>query len=224
MNFSNPYSRDLGVFTWAELQAAYPNGGGALAALPAGAYAFVTDWETAFYPNAGKTRWITPGRFTLYRLAAAATINTTTPTIYAQTPLPAGLLAARDTLRVEISAHDNGTSTIWNGWVYIGTAGTTSDAQISLNIDLSNAAQRTFGFTNGFVVESNTVVNSFGKETSWVGATYQLHGITAATRTAGVTVPSLSSSANVLSVSAYGDNTTDTLTINHILISVDGQQ
>ncbi len=61
MNFSNPYSRDLGVFTWAELQAAYPNGGGALAALPTGVRAFVGDLGHEFVPNTAKTRWTPSG-------------------------------------------------------------------------------------------------------------------------------------------------------------------
>jgi hypothetical protein len=50
-------SRDLGVFTWAQLQATYPNGSGALAALPAGATAFVSDWAAEFAPNAARTVW-----------------------------------------------------------------------------------------------------------------------------------------------------------------------
>lgn len=80
MKFANSFSRDLGVFTWAELQAAYPNGGGALAALPVGVRAYVSDWNIDFVPNAAKTAWIPSGRITLFASASdsAGVLNTVT--------------------------------------------------------------------------------------------------------------------------------------------------
>lgn len=47
----------LGTFTWTELQAAYPNGGAALAALPITATAVISDWGALFSPNLSKTFW-----------------------------------------------------------------------------------------------------------------------------------------------------------------------
>ncbi len=136
MNFSNPYSRDLGVFTWAELQAAYPNGGGALAALPAGVTATVTNICKAVItvvPNAAKTRWIPQnGHAMLFNIGGdlatplhtwagatgKASIAGGGPTI------AAGVLAAGDTLRNSIHLRKRNANATANWKVRFGTTGT----------------------------------------------------------------------------------------------------
>ena len=78
MIFTNSFSRDLGVFTWSALQTAYPNSGGALAALPTGTRAFVSDWGALFTPNAAKTAWIPVSVITMFSSSAnsASALNT----------------------------------------------------------------------------------------------------------------------------------------------------
>lgn len=58
--YPTPRSRGrlgIGTYTWAELQAAYPNNGAALLALPANTMAFVSDWQALFVRNAAGDWW-----------------------------------------------------------------------------------------------------------------------------------------------------------------------
>lgn len=75
-----PGGNYLGAYTWAELQAAYPNGGAALLALAAGSLAFVTDWGVPFYPALSKTAWKPAGPMTLLSIISDTTaiLNSTT--------------------------------------------------------------------------------------------------------------------------------------------------
>jgi hypothetical protein len=88
-------SRDLGTFTWAGLQSAYPNGGGALAALPAGVTAWASDLGVngaPVTPNAAKTRWNTSHPVVLVQAALATLTGTTAWTDQHTLTVPAGLL------------------------------------------------------------------------------------------------------------------------------------
>lgn len=222
MNFSNPYSRDLGVFTWAELQAAYPNSGGALAALPAGARAFVSDWNHEFVPNAAKTRWVTRSPFMLYETTGDVAVNSASEVFVAQPPVPAGLLAARARIRVEFSVHDNGTADTWTFNQRFGTAGTTGDSLVAPSLDLSNASQRSFAHTADHLVISNTAINLMGVPAYWSGDPFPMNVHSGATRLSDYAIPDLSSSANIWSCGFYGSGTTDTLTVNALQIWVLG--
>lgn len=223
MKFANPFSRDLGVFTWAELQAAYPNGGGALAALPAGITAFVSDWGAQFAPNAAGARWVIRSPMLLYSLTSPAAVNSTSETLVAQPPIPAALLGAGARIRVELSAHDNGTTTSnWTVYLRIGTAGTTADASVAPNLDMSNAAQRSFGYVRDLFVISNTATNLFGVPSTWSGSSPPLSGQSAATRLSNYTIPDLSSSANILSVGVKGSDAVDTLTLHNLQVWIMG--
>jgi len=73
-------SSSLGTMTWAALQAAYPNGGAALLALPAGSHAFISDWGVPFFPALGNTAWKTAGPLTLLSITTDTTaiLNSTT--------------------------------------------------------------------------------------------------------------------------------------------------
>lgn len=62
-------------YTWAQLQAAFPNNSPALAALPDDAVVFVKTWNAYFVPNPTKTRWRPVGFLTL---AADGVVRTNT--------------------------------------------------------------------------------------------------------------------------------------------------
>lgn len=70
-----PVGLELAPMSWAALQTAYPNGGGALAALPAGTRVYVTDsWARAYWqPNAAGTKWVPVAPVTLLSLSADST-------------------------------------------------------------------------------------------------------------------------------------------------------
>lgn len=212
MRFTNSYSTHLGTYTWAELQAAYPNGGGALSALPSGAWAFVTDWSVPFFRNSGGTRWVTQP-FTIYALPAPVTVQSASETLATQFNVPAALLGSRAQFRIELGYADNGTTTAFTTRVRLGTAGTTADALIRSAFTLGSAAQRTVGFTVDAETKSATLINVFGVERTDASGAYGLAGVSSATRNADITIPSVASSANILSVFLFGDNATDIITL-----------
>lgn len=212
MNFTNPYSRFLGAYTWANLQSAYANGGGALSALPAGSFAFVSDWDVMFYRNTAGTRWTTTP-FTIYALPSPVTVQSASETLATQFNVPAALLGSRAQFRIELGFADNGTTTAFTTRIRLGTAGTTADALIRQAFTLSSAAQRTVGFTVDAETKSATLINVFGVERTDASGAYGLAGVSSATRNADITIPSVASSANILSVFLLGDNATDIVTL-----------
>ena len=165
-------SRDLGVFTWAQLQAAYPNGGAALAALPAGATAYVSDFSHQWTPSVDKTYWLPiGGRAPLYRRSAlySSFVARLTGTGAAQafqlpevTKIPAGLLRVGSRLGVSGRIRRTAWTTTAAAQVSVrlGTAGTTADALIS--------AHNITGALNAFwdIYDAITVLdsNNIGRE------------------------------------------------------------
>lgn len=132
MRFTNPYSRDLGTFTWAELQAAYPNGGGALAALHAQTTAFVSDWRTNFCPNAALTAWQPVGGSVQIASAvssAASPLATLTGVTSGKFTIPAGAPV--------IPANLCGAG--WHAWLIANLRRTTTTATATIDIRLGTA-------------------------------------------------------------------------------------
>lgn len=131
----------LGEFTWAQLQAAYPNASATLAALPAGTRAYVTDWAAEFVPDPTGAFWRpTSGRLSLAYYAGAqaspvATLNgsgaTQLFTLPATITIPANLLRAGCRVGVSMTAKRTtlaGAPGAGSLRAYVGTAGTSSDA------------------------------------------------------------------------------------------------
>jgi hypothetical protein len=151
MRFSNPASKDLGVYTWAALQAEFPHDGGALAALPNGVTAFVSDWGTAFTPNAAKTKWRpVGGKFVLGQaqgsLASpvASITGVTVVTKFGITSLtvPADLTWAGVKLDCKAAFRKTGTNGTWTWNWRLGTGNTSSDNSLfdgSNNISATDA-------------------------------------------------------------------------------------
>jgi hypothetical protein len=83
-------------YTWASLQAAYPNNSPQLAALPADTLVFVRTWNAWFVPNPTKTRWRPVGILTLAAdgVTRTNTIDDNTQKQLAVVHIPPGLMEA----------------------------------------------------------------------------------------------------------------------------------
>lgn len=170
MKFTNSFSRDLGVFTWAGLQSAYANGGGALAALPTGTTAFVSDWGAQFTPNAAKTYWKPSNGYVsisgqvaalstyLAQLTGSGALQKFVPPV---TPtIPANLLQIGCRLYVAYLAKRTTLATTpgaANVHVHIGTTDSTSDqnlgaVNVAATLNMSIVLEAPFE-----IVASNTI-------------------------------------------------------------------
>lgn len=142
----------LGVLTWEQLQAAYPNGGAALAALPTGVNVVVTGigknvcWMT---PNSAKTRWLpVNGQHVLWQVAGSLSAPFYTWTSTGQLSIsggnieiPASLMMQGDQLWTCMRVRKRGTAATSGVVFRLGTAGTTSDQGVSF-ATVANANNR----------------------------------------------------------------------------------
>lgn len=96
-----PVPVGIDTYTWAELQAEYPNNGAALLALPAHTLRFVSDWQALFVRNVAGTYWVPVGGVVvLARLGAKSThTGTTADTVIHSVSIPAGLMTPTSGLR-----------------------------------------------------------------------------------------------------------------------------
>ena len=114
-----PVPVGVDTYTWAELQAAYPNNGAALLALAANTMAFVSDWQALFVRNTDGTYWIPVGGVCLLNRLSAKVTHTGTvseTTVYTYS-IPAGLMTPTSGLRWRsgfiAAANTGGTSMRW---------------------------------------------------------------------------------------------------------------
>jgi hypothetical protein len=132
-------SPSLGVFTWAELQAQYPNGGGSLALLSADARATLTNvgkLPCTVMPNAAKTYWVAENG--LHRVARYCG-SLTTPWFTASgadatysppggaISMPAGLVQPGQGFQIQCATRRRNANASLYGNVHLGTAGSTAD-------------------------------------------------------------------------------------------------
>jgi hypothetical protein len=150
-------SRDLGVFTWAQLQAAYPNGGAALAALPAGATAFVSDWGAWFVPNPAKTKWRPIGGHLVTTTFPVAfnTVNDNAIKHLAEAVWPAGLFEVGGVAGATVAfcgSADTGNKIF--RWFMAGSSGATAGNQPGPGGGTMNSASNLMGQGSvGFAIE-----------------------------------------------------------------------
>ena len=96
-----PVPVGIDTYTWAELQAAYPNNGAALLALPANTMVCVGDWQALFVRNSAGTYWRPVGGVCLLNALNAKVTHTGTTaetTVYT-CAIPAGLMTPTSGLR-----------------------------------------------------------------------------------------------------------------------------
>jgi len=156
---------NLGTYTWADLQAAYPNGGGALAALPAGAVAWVeeTAWHGWVTPNIGKTYWsvVSPTSVVLDTTMQTGAADGTHQVVKSSL-LPVGLLRAGRKIIIKGALGKNGaTDASTTVQARIGTAGTTADSAL-LSFPAMSAAQRSTWAGTEWKLASATSFQSIG--------------------------------------------------------------
>lgn len=174
MKFTNSFSRDLGVFTWATLQAAYPNGGAALAALPTGTRAMVVEstWQGWFTPDIAKAYWTVVAPTSIVLDTTSQTGDTTgNDQVVKSALVAAGLLRACRKFRVLVALGKNGTTdAATSETLRVGTAGTTGDTSTFAYTAMS-AANRSLPIAIEFVVSSSTQLRLHGPQNNlgWNG-------------------------------------------------------
>jgi hypothetical protein len=190
MNFDNPRLLSLGTFTWAALQAAYPNGGGALAALPAGVTATVTNAAriapVLMTPNAAKTFWVSVNaNFTVASFAGSLSVPLYTWAGAAGDWAPAGgaitfpsnLLQAGQSIRVTALYRKRNANAAAAFRIYLGTSGTSADGVVwATSITAANSdawrftditvASATRFTTTDYNVPNNTQIGSVSDGTA----------------------------------------------------------
>lgn len=165
-------ARNLGVFTWAELSALYPNGGASLAALSAEARAVVTNvgkLPCVLMPNAAKTYWVPENgihRIARYGGSLATPVFTAAGSDATFAPpggaisIPGGLVQPGQGFQISlVSRRRNANSSIY-GYLYFGTAGAPPDPAVA-TVWLSSL--NTPAYTNAAIyvsVASATVMTS----------------------------------------------------------------
>lgn len=219
MNFTNPYSTNLGTFTWAELQAAYPNGGGALAALPSGATAMVVEstWKGLFTPDIAKAYWTVtaPTSPILNTALTSGTTSGAAQIVFSQL-LPAGILRACKSFGLKFTyAKSGATDSQSGGGLRLGTAGTTSDTSIGTSSTLMGASGRALATEVMFFVSSATEITRGGPQPmlGWNG--------TGSSQTIQVyTVSNIDSNALYLSIEIQLSGTTNTPQVQFVQLEL----
>lgn len=151
------------VGTWAQLQAAYPNGGRALRALRRGTKAFVTNWGVDFTPDAAGARWVAqPFTLAAGGSAYAAPIGTLSANgMFVQAPVPAALLGAGSHIELVMRTKRTGSAAVINQGIWLGTAGTTGDSRLlALQVNAANGQEHRLPRISVCCVAGNTVSTS----------------------------------------------------------------
>ena len=201
-------SRDLGTFTWAALQAAYPNGGAALAALPAGTVAWVVEstWQGRVIPNAANAYWSMADRTSVILNTAlvSGTTSGADQIVFSQL-LPAGLLRACRAFTARYALAKSGTTdAVTSSAIKLGITGTVADANIVALPNMA-AGNRTLAGEQSWWVSSATQLTRWGPQNNngWGGSG---SGVAITT----FTISNLDANALYMSISVDMTGTTDT--------------
>lgn len=208
----------LGPYTWAQLMAAYPNGGAGLAALPPGIKARVVDatygWNFEVAPNPARTYWVTVKDQTIYYdySVTTGTLSGVAQLMKSTGALPAGILRAGKSfsVRVEYGKVFAGVTDVVTGNSTTGLFAHTSAAvggnQIRSMSSISpstmkNAAQWTY-----HILTSATTVRQLGptNASNWNGGSGQTTDIVTGT------IPNADSASVFLNWIMLMAGTTDT--------------
>jgi hypothetical protein len=152
---------NLGTFTWAGLQTAaptgYPNGSAALAALPAGVTAFVSDWGALFTPNPAKTRWRPVGGKVITQsfTPVANIVNDNTIKFMTEAVWPAGLLEIGGMCAISVNIQGSGDTNnkIFRGFIN-ASSGATGGNQPTPAANLASLTNFFGQWAWGFIIEA----------------------------------------------------------------------
>lgn len=175
MRLSNPSSSDLGTYTWSQLQSAFPNGGAALAALPANTQALVVEaaWRGRVRPNEGGTRWsvMAPTAIVLDTTLQTGDLTGNNQIVKQAKVLAKVLRAGRKFIVYCGIGKTNTTDAGTSGALLIGSTGTLSDAWASSFVTMS-AGNRSQATLQEYVMASATSLVQCGpaNKSGWGGA------------------------------------------------------
>lgn len=174
----------LGPYTFAELVAAYPVGGAAMAALPTGIRAHIVDatygWDFEMVLNSGKTTWLparSEQRIYFSDSHVTGTSNTTLQQLKSSGLLPASLLQMCSMIKVRAAYGRSGTTdaTSANSCIKISTAvdtlGLTVRPIAAISVGRGSANEWYFYFPTATTVRQHGNVNNTGMVGGSGGAT-----------------------------------------------------
>ena len=153
------------------------------------------------------------GRARLKTLTAPQTL-TNVNTIYLQFHAPAALFLTGDLLEATATGEKSGTTNTATQHLYIGTAGTTADADILNGVSAIGTTGQGFGGTRAILLKSATSAQAIGG-TGGCGS-YSTTGLTGSPL-AAVTIPNVSNSLFV-SMSMPLNGATDTIALESAYI------
>lgn len=184
---------------------------------PASTVRFCTNYGTAgallIYRG---SRWMPVGGSALVSSAEAASANIgATPTIVHQYQFEAGMLRVGDKIRARFTLSKSGNSDTGALRIYMGTAGTTSDTQISAAVNIMSSANRAAGVDTDFCIISATTTRQLGSSTTALG--YSASVSTA--QPADVTISNISNSL-YFSIGIFSGGATDTVVLQNAQIFV----
>lgn len=153
MPYINQQIINIGAYTYANLPAAssvYP-----------GSSAYVTDvGGGAFFVSNG-TRWKPKNNHAVIYNKGAASTMTNTEAVVGQYLMPTNLVQQYDILRLRITIGKSGTSETATTRVRVGTAGTTSDTQITSSAMLATT-NISYGWIADFQLTTATTLQKLG--------------------------------------------------------------
>lgn len=187
----------IDTYTWATLQAAYPNGGAALLALAANTMVFVSDWQALFVRCTAGTYWLpVGGSCVLARLGAVVvhtgTVSETDVFTYS---VPAALMNKDSGLRwralILAAANTGGTTVRWRFDSTIIDSNSCPASQSlsplteyqnvgatnvgAYGYNLTYAAATTFQTANAFTFKVQFTLNNPADTTSLLGMHLELY-------------------------------------------------
>lgn len=177
---------------------------------------FVTDvGQNGSYWFSNGTIWLPASNpILLHRLSAEIVYSGVNPgTIQDQFIIPSGVLRTGSQLDISFSAYKATTTSSHRYRLYLGTAGTTSDAHITnasatgISSGTSSTLQNAGKWS--FIIASATTIKGSFYDTTFIGL-----GGSATARAAAVTIPNISSNILYLTLVTETSSGTETATIN----------
>lgn len=161
-------------------------------------------------------RWVPVNGQALVSSVQAVSANVgATPTIVHQYQFPAGMLQIGDKIRARFAISKSGNTDTGPLRIYMGTAGTTSDTQISAAVNLLSSANRAAGVDVDFCVISATTIRQLGAIATPTG--YSVTGNTA--QPSDVTIANISN-ALYFSIGIFSGGSTDTVALQNAQLFV----
>lgn len=160
------------------------------------------------------------GQAQLAQLSAPVSGITNAGQIVSQTLLPAGSVKAGDIIRIYSASSKSGGTDTSLMTVYLGTAGTTSDAAVMPSYIIIAAALLSHGGIYDILIVSNTSAQRIGTGPVAAGGASGFGGQTSAAISGVVAIPDISTNAVYVSVHHASGGTTNTVAVQEATIQL----